>query len=165
MAEGLETAAAPVSHAVTGQPTAQVSGTDPDGAHWTLRLYGPGTLNVVDQNGNAFTKATANTPDSIDTITVGGSITSETRLVGTVTPAPDGNSNVYFQNLIVTPTGELGKIDTGQVTNFQQQQIGIAAIDMPDFYLAHTDTTKPSAASPIHTGAHARPGSSTSPAA
>src|SRR5262245_13757492 len=96
---------------LTGHPSAQVSGTDPDGAHWTLKLYGPGTLNVVDTNGNAFIKGNKNTPASIDTITIGGSITTETRLVGTVTPAPDGNSNIYFQNLQVTPTGELGRID------------------------------------------------------
>lgn len=138
---------------VTGNPTAEVSGTDPDGAHWTLKLYGPGSLNVVNTNGQAFTRTTSNTPSSIDTITVGGAITSETRLVGTVTPAPDGDSNVYFQNLVVTPTGELGKIDTGQINNFRQQQLGIAAIDMPDFYMAHTETTKPSAASPLHTSA------------
>jgi hypothetical protein len=159
-AEGLETrqllttlpGSLPVAK-VTGHPTAQVSGTDPDGAHWTLKLYGPGTLNVVDANGNAFTKATANTPDSINTITIGGASTTMTRLVGTVTPAPDGNSNVYFQNLVVTPTGQLGRIDSGQVSNFKQQVLGIAAIDMPDFYLAHTDTTKPSTASPLHTTA------------
>ncbi len=150
-AEGLETRQLLASAYPT--PTAQVSGTDPDGAQWTLRLYGPGTLNVVDQNGNAFTKATKFTPDLIDTITVGGSITSETKLVGTVTPAPDGNSNVYFQNLVVTPTGELGKIDTGQVANQRVQQNGIASIDMPDFYMAHTDTTKPSSPSSIHSGA------------
>ncbi len=138
---------------VTGKPSAQVSGTDPDGAHWTLKLYGPGTLNVVDSAGNAFIKGNKNTPDSIDTITVGGSITTETRLVGTVTPAPDGASNVYFENLSVTPTGELGRIDSGQVNNFKQQQLGIAAIDMPDFYLAHTNTTKPSTASPLHSTA------------
>ena len=159
-AEGLETrqllttqpSALPLAP-VSGTPTAQVSGTDLDGAHWTLKLYGPGTLNVVDSSGNAFTKATANTPDSINTITVGGSITSQTRLVGTVTPAPDGNAHVYFENLVVTPTGELGKIDPGQVNNFTQQQLGIAAIDMPDFYMAHTDTAKPSTASPLHTTA------------
>lgn len=138
---------------VSGTPTAQVSGTDPDGAHWTLKLYGPGALNVVNTAGQAFTRTTSTTPSSIDTITIGGAITSKTRLVGTVTPAPDGNSNVYFQNLVVTPTGELGKIDQGQVNNFKQQQLGIAAIDMPDFYLAHTETTKPSSASPIHTSA------------
>ena len=136
-----------------GTPTAVVSGTDPDGAQWTLRLYGPGTLNVVDKNGAAFTKATANNVDSISRITVAGSITGETKLVGTVTPAPDGNSNVYFQDLIVTPTGELGKIDTGQVSNFRTVQNGISAIDMPDFYLAHTDTSLPTKTSTIHTSA------------
>jgi hypothetical protein len=136
-----------------GTPTAQVSGTDPDGAQWTLRLYGPGTLNVVDQNGTAFTADTKTTPDLINTITIGGAITTQTRLVGTVTPAPDGNSNVYFENLVVTPSGELGKIDVGQVNNFRQVQNGIFAIDMPNFYLAHTDTAKPSTPSQIHTAA------------
>src|SRR5262249_44278060 len=73
-----------------GKPTATVSGTDPDGASWTLRLYGPGTLNVVDANGTAFTAANRTTPRLIDTITVAGSITSETRLVGTVIPSASG---------------------------------------------------------------------------
>jgi hypothetical protein len=151
VAESLETRR--LLSSAYGTPTAVVRGTDPDGAQWTLRLYGPGTLNVVDQNGAAFTRATASTMDSIDTITVGGSITSETKLVGTVTPAPDGNANVYFQNLVVTPTGELGKIDTGQVSNFRVVQNGISAIDMPDFYLAHTSSSVPTKASTIHTTA------------
>ena len=151
LAESLETRQ--LLSSAYGKPTAVARGTDPDGAQWTLRLYGPGTLNVVDQNGAAFTKETANTLDSISTITVGGSITSETKLVGTVTPAPDGNSNVYFENLVVTPTGALGKIDTGQVSNFRTQQNGIASIDMPNFYMAHTDTTLPEGPSTIHTGA------------
>ena len=68
-------------------------------------------------------------------------------------PAPAATRNVYFQNLIVTPTGELGKIDVGQVSNFRTVQNGILAIDMPDFYLAHTETTTPSVASLIHTTA------------
>ena len=38
--------------------SASVSGTDTNGDKWTLTLYGPGTLNVVDQNGTAFTKDT-----------------------------------------------------------------------------------------------------------
>src|SRR5215468_6154472 len=83
-AEGLEARqlltlppALPLAKA-TGHPTAQVSGTDPDGARWTLKLYGPGSLNVVDANGNAFTKATSNTPDSINTITIGGANTTQT---------------------------------------------------------------------------------------
>ncbi len=52
----------------------------------------------------------------------------------------------------MTPTGELGKIDMGQVSNFRTVQNGIYAIDMPDFYLAHTETTTPSVPSLIHTG-------------
>ncbi|MGP0070176.1 MAG: hypothetical protein ACLQGP_42080, partial [Isosphaeraceae bacterium] len=151
MAESLETRQ--LLNASYGTPTAVVRGTDPDGAQWTLRLYGPGTLNVVDQNGIAFSRSSQSTMDSIDQITVGGAITSETKLVGTVTPAPDGNANVYFQNLIVPPTGELGKIDTGQVSNFRTQQNGIASIDMPDFYLAHTSSTLPKTTSTIHTTA------------
>ena len=41
----------------------------------------------------------------------------------------------------MTNTGELGKIDIGQVSNFRTVQNGIYAIDMPNFYLAHTETT------------------------
>ena len=73
-------------------PTATVSGTDLDGDKWTLTLYGPGTLNVVDKTGAAFTKATANTPDLINTITVAGTVTSKSRLVGKVTPAAGGTA-------------------------------------------------------------------------
>ena len=69
-AEGLETRQ--VLSAISTVPTATVSGTDIKGDRWTLTLYGPGTLNVVDANGNAFTKDSANTPDEIDTITVSG---------------------------------------------------------------------------------------------
>ncbi len=151
MAESLETRQ--LLSSAYGTPTATVRGTDPDGAQWTLRLYGPGTLNVVNANGTAFDNRKSEVADSINTITVGGSITSETRLVGTVVPAANGDSNVYFENLIVTPTGELGKIDLGQVSNFRTAQEGIAAIDMPTFYLAHTETVAPSITSTIHSGA------------
>ncbi len=49
-----------------------------------------------------------------------------------------------FKTCCVTDTGELGKIDVGQVSNFRTVQNGIYAIDMPNFYLAHTETTAPS---------------------
>ena len=138
----------------TGPATAVVRGMDPDGAQWTLRLYGPGALNVVGTNGDVFTRQTGTLQESIDTITVAGAITTSTRLVATVYPDPTTkNAKVFFENLIVTPTGELGKIDQGQVANFRTVNNGILAVDMPDFYLAHTDTTKPADASLIHTGA------------
>lgn len=137
--------------------TAAVSGVDPDGASWTLRLYGPGTLSVIGTDGQVFTSGTKGLVDSILTITVAGATTDRTRLVGTVYPNPEnGNARVYFENLNVGSTGELGKIDLLQVSNFRQVQNGIHAIDMPDFYLAHTETTAPASpvGSPIHSPIH-----------
>jgi hypothetical protein len=151
MAESLETRQL-LSSTNLSTPTAVAKGTDPDGTQWTLQLFGPGALSVVGVNSTIFGKSTQNSVDSIQTITVGGAITTQTRLVGTV-HGTTGQSNVYFENLNVTPTGELGKIDLGQVNNFRSVQNGIFAIDMPDFYLAHTDTATPSTPSSIHTGA------------
>jgi hypothetical protein len=162
MAEGLErrelldaTGRQPVPKSEPTQPaTAVVRGMDPDGAMWTLSLYGPGALNVVGAQGDVFTRQTGTLQESIATITVAGANTLSTRLVARVFPNPStGDSQVFFQNLIVTPTGELGKIDEGQVSNFRSVSDGILAVDMPDFYLAHTETSKPSGASLIHTSA------------
>ncbi len=156
-AESLETRQLLSSNA--SQLTAVVSGVDPDGASWTLRLYGPGALSVLATDGTAFTSGTKYKVDSIDTITVSGATTDRTRLVGTVYPNPQtANARVYFQNLNVGSTGELGKIDVGQVSNFRSVQNGIHTVDMPDFYLAHTETTSPTAPtstlhSPIHSSA------------
>ena len=140
-AEGLETRQ--VLSSLSTIPSAQVSGTDADGDRWTLTLYGPGTMNVVDINGNTFTKSMANTPDLINTITIGGSISSQTRLVGKVTPAAGGDGKVFFQNLHVTSSGQLPKLDANDTSNNKQVQNGISAVDMPQFYLGHTDLTKP----------------------
>ncbi len=53
----------------------------------------------------------------------------------------------------MSPSGELGKIDVGQVSNFRIVQNGINAIDMPDFYMGYTETAAPSTTSLIHTSA------------
>ena len=53
LAESLETRQ--LLSSLSTVPTATVSGTDTKGDRWTLTLYGPGTLNVVDKNGTAFT--------------------------------------------------------------------------------------------------------------
>jgi hypothetical protein len=138
--------------------SAVVWGVDPDGAAWSLRLYGPGTLNVLATDGTAFTSGNKHKVGLIDTITVSGATTDRTRLVGTVYPNPEtGNARVYFQNLNVGATGELGKIDLAQVSNFRSVQNGIHTIDMPNFYLAHTQTTSPTTTlhSPIHFSAAA----------
>jgi hypothetical protein len=152
MAESLETRQ--LLSVTSSTLSAVVKGTDPDGAEWTLRLFGPGALSVLGTSGDSFGRNTQNMTESIQTITVGGSISTETRLVGTVKANPaNGDSRVYFENLLVTNSGELGKIDVGQVSNFRTVSNGIEAIDMPDFYLAHTETTPPSSPSLIHTNA------------
>jgi len=156
LAESLETRQLLSTNA--SKLTAAVSGVDPDGAAWTLRLYGPGTLNVLATDGSAFTTGNKQKVGSIATITVSGSTTDRTRLVGTVYPNPEtGNARVYFQNLNVGSTGELGKIDVLQVSNFRSVQNGIHVVDIPNFYLAHTATTTPSSSfhSPIHSSAAA----------
>ncbi len=134
-------------------PTASVSGTDADGDKWTLTLYGPGTLNVVDKTGAAFTKATADTPDLINTITVAGTVTSKSRLVGKVTPAAGSDGKVYFENLNVQANGAFSQIDPNHVDRLGTiAQNGIGLVDMPDFWLGNTSGVKPTQNSPVHAG-------------
>src|ERR1700722_4481643 len=127
VAENLETRQLLTLFAGSSSLTQVVRGTDPDGAQWTLKLYGPGALSVVGVNGDTFDASTQNQTESILTITVAGSISTETRLVGTVRPNSGGDANVFFENLNVTNTGELGKIDVGQVSNFRTVSNGIYA--------------------------------------
>ncbi|APW63194.1 hypothetical protein [Paludisphaera borealis] len=150
-AEGLETRQ--LLSAYSTIPTASVSGTDADGDKWTLTLYGPGTLNVVDKTGAAFTKATANTPDLINTITVAGTVTSRSRLVGSVTPAAGSDGRVYFQNLNVQANGTYGEIDPSHVDRLGKiSQNGIGLVDMPGFWLGNTSGVKPTVSSQVHPG-------------
>ena len=106
---------------------------------------GPVALNVVGTNGDVVHRGNRHVA-GIDRHDHRGRGDHDVDPAGrTVYPNPDThNAKVFFQNLIVTPTGELGKIDVGQVSNFRTVQNGILAIDMPNFYLAHTETTKPS---------------------
>ncbi|MGO8903203.1 MAG: hypothetical protein ACLQU5_33430, partial [Isosphaeraceae bacterium] len=114
LAESLETRQ--LLSSLSTVPTATVSGTDTKGDRWTLTLYGPGTLNVVDKNGNAFTPANQYTPDDINTITVSGTITAESRLVGKVTFVPtNSDGRVFFQQLTIDNTGEYGQLNPALV--------------------------------------------------
>lgn len=151
MAEGLETRQVLSSYSTI--PTATVSGTDADGDKWTLTLYGPGTMNVVDQNGNAFTRANADTPDLINTITVAGTVTHSSRLVGRVTKGAGGDGKVFFQNLNIQNNGAYDQIDPNWVQRRGTlAQNGISLVDMPDFWLGRTSTAKPTTTSDIHSG-------------
>jgi len=145
LAESLETRQ--LLSSLSTVPSATVSGTDTKGDRWTLTLYGPGTLNVVDKNGNAFTPANQYTPDDINTITVSGTITAESRLVGKVTYVPaSSDGRVFFQQLTIDNTGEYGQLNPALVRpRASTPQNGIAAVDMPDFWLGDTSGLTPSA--------------------
>ncbi|MFO0888751.1 MAG: hypothetical protein U0790_06340 [Isosphaeraceae bacterium] len=133
--------------------SAQVSGVDPQGDRWTLTLYGPGTMNVVDENGQAFTRANQNDPREINTITVSGTITATSRLVGRVTPGASGDGKVFFQTMNIEPTGAYSQIDDNRVIpRASTPQNGISAVDMPHFWLGHTSTTEPTFNSQLHSG-------------
>jgi hypothetical protein len=150
-AESLE--ARQLLSALSTQISAQVSGIDPRGDRWTLTLYGPGTLNVVDDTGTAFTKANQSTPREINTITVSGTVTSKSRLVGQVTPGTNSDGRVFFQTLNIEPTGAYPQLDPNlTLPRASTPQNGIAAVDIPHFWLGHTSTTKPSFPSQLHTG-------------
>src|SRR4051794_29078974 len=84
--------------------SAVVSGTDIDGDQWILRLIGPGSLVVAKQNGANGNPAPLNSQTQINSITIGGLNPSQSRLVGTVTKAADGDGKVFFQNLIELPS-------------------------------------------------------------
>src|SRR5271157_1219057 len=164
LAESLETRQ--LLSSLSTVPTATVSGTDTKGDRWTLTLYGPGTLNVVDKNGTAFTSANQFTPDDISTITVSGTITAQSRLVGKVTYVPaNSDGRVFFQQLTINNTGEYGQLNPALVhPRASIPQNGIAAVDMPNFWLGWTGITtgtKPTATSNFHSFVTTPPFSST----
>jgi hypothetical protein len=134
-------------------PSASISGIDPDGDRWTIVLLGPGTMNIVDPNGVAFTRANANVPAEIHTITVSGTFTSQSRLVGRVVKGPNSDGRVFFQQLNILPTAAYASLDTNaEGTPLTQPQNGIGAVDLPNFWLGRTDTDRPSTSSPLHSG-------------
>lgn len=150
LAESLETRQ--LLSSLSTVPSATVSGTDSKGDRWTLTLFGPGTLNVVDKNGNAFTKANEFTPDDINTITVSGTATAVSRLVGKVTYVPSGSDGrVFFQQLTINNTFEYAQLNPALVhPKASAIQNGIAAVDIPDFWLGNTSGVAPTANSNFH---------------
>jgi hypothetical protein len=106
-----------------------VTGTDSKGDTWTLRLIGPGTLNVVKQNGADGKPAPLNSETDINTITVAGTDPLASRLVGTVKAAPGSDGKVYFQTF--TELQSVSEKLTGA-------GLGPLAVNMPQFWLANT---------------------------
>ncbi|RUL86927.1 hypothetical protein [Tautonia sociabilis] len=109
--------------------SAVLRGVDVDGDTWTLRLAGPGALQVINQPGSdGVTPVPLGQPGLIDTITYQGANPATTRLIGAVTKGPNGDGRVYFANL-VSPASNPPGPGIG---------VGALAIDMPDFWLGDT---------------------------
>jgi hypothetical protein len=115
-----------------------ISGVDADGDQWTLTLTGPGDFrvtNVADDSGNPIA---IGQPAQIDQIQIAGGDPTKTRLIGQVVKGPNGDGKVFFDSL----TEEGGRSEGPVATN------GVLAIDMPGFWLGHTETTPPSSTDP-----------------
>ncbi len=108
--------------------TTVVRGLDIDGDAYVLALIGPGDLTVENQPGPDGLPVPLGEPALIDSILVGGANPGTTRLVGRVTPGPNGDGRVFFQNLAELPSLPL----PDAVGN------GLLAVDIPDFWLGDT---------------------------
>jgi hypothetical protein len=119
--------------------SATVSGTDTAGDHWTLTLQGRGALQVVKQDDASGNPGALNSATEIKSITVSGTDPTNSRLIGTVTPASGSSGRVFF-NKLNEVTNRSEKLASG---------LGLQAINMPDFYLGYTGSTKPTTTEPI----------------
>ena len=108
-----------------------VTGLDVDGDRWTLRLQGPGTLSVAKQGGASLDSASL-----IDSITIAGTDSLHSRLVGTVVQGSAGDGKVFFKSLQSIGGKRQGPLDPN--TPSPPVANGIFAIDMPNFWLGDT---------------------------
>lgn len=107
-----------------------VQGVDTDGDTYTLKLFGPGDLAVVNQNQVPLGQAAL-----IKSITIGGANPGATKLVGVVNKSATGDGKVFFQSLSETPS-ESNTLGVG---------VGTYSVDMPNFWLG---ATNPAATTP-----------------
>lgn len=106
-----------------------VTGIDSKGDAFTLRLTGPGSLSVVKQNGLDGKPAALSSATDINTITIGGTDPTRSRLVGTVQEGAGSDGRVFFQQMSGLPA---------RSEKFPSAGLGILSIDMPNFWLANT---------------------------
>lgn len=117
---------------------ATLRGVDFDGDRWELRLVGPGDLSVTQQPGAGNVDVPLGRPGLIETITIAGTDPNTSRLYGIVRKSVGGDGKIFFQSI-----EQLGGISE----NISNSNLGINAIDMPQFWLGQTSTAT-SAADP-----------------
>src|SRR5262249_13140727 len=108
--------------------SATVSGTDIDGDQWTLQLIGPGSLTVTKQDDASGNPTELSSNTEINTITIGGTDPTASRVVGTVRKGANGDGKVFFQTLTELSNHAL-QVGGGN---------GPVSINMPDFWLGNT---------------------------
>lgn len=113
-----------------------IRGVDPDGDTWALRLFGPGDISVVNQNGADGQPVPLGQPALIRSISLAGGSPASTRLVGTVRRGANGDGRVFFASLSESAS-------TPPASNVG---VGILAIDIPGFWLGSTD---PASTTPV----------------
>ncbi len=112
-----------------------VSGMNTAGDQWTLTVLGKGKVQVIKQNDSTGNPAALNSATEIRSIILSGTDPTSTRLVETVKPAAGSPGRIYFQNLTEQPNR----------SDRTGNNLGVLAINIPDFYLANTSAAPPNA--------------------
>jgi hypothetical protein len=113
-----------------------ITGTDVDGDRWSLRLIGPGAIQVLDKDGNPPDGAN---PFTIDTITIAATDLLKSHVIGKVQKAPTGDGRVYFRSMVGTGGYERLPLDPAEQAGKPPITNGIHVIDMPGFWIGDTD--------------------------
>lgn len=115
-----------------------ITGTDVDGDSWSLKLIGPGAIDVRDKDGNVPDGAT---PFTIDTITIAGTDLLQSHLIGKVHKSATGDGKVFFRSMVGTGGYERLPLDPASQAGKTPITNGIHVIDMPNFWVGDTDPT------------------------
>ncbi|MFO0907960.1 MAG: hypothetical protein U0794_06290 [Isosphaeraceae bacterium] len=106
-----------------------VSGTDIDGDTWTLRLVGPGSINVVKQDDGSGVPGSLDSETEINSITIGGTDPLRSQLIGSIQRSSTGDGKVFFQQMNGLPA---------RSERFTGVGLGMVSINMPGFWLGNT---------------------------
>jgi hypothetical protein len=109
--------------------SALVTGNDSKGDSWTLRLIGPGTIDVEKQPDSSGKPAPLLSNTDINTITIAGTDPTKSRLIGYDVKGPNSDGRVFFQTMTALPA---------RSDKFTGVGLGLVAINMPNFWLANT---------------------------
>ncbi len=113
-----------------------LKGIDLDGDTYSLRMQGPGDVRIVNQPGSDGQPVPLGTAAEIDRITVGGTNSELSTLVGRVRRGPDGDGRVFFKRLEAF----------ANQSPLVPSSNGLQAVDMPGFWLGNTSPEGTSAA-------------------